>query len=189
MYRDNPRINFVGIEDDNEAENFIKTTQNSDTKIYRLGFAVGGKKENCLWDENFYLNGTDITMKLLDSTKFYYRRDLESEYRTYKKVLDKNYIFISKEPYAFVHKASSSNIDGINYSKITKGLRMIYTDPSIDFFDYGLIIQKASEIHCVNSSFKHLIERIPTSGKLFYHKNKHLLPYSDMTTTKIWEEV
>jgi hypothetical protein len=181
MYRDDPRINIIGVEDDKDAENFIKI---SNMGGYRLGFAVGGQKiANCLWDRNFYLNGTNIPMETLDRDLFYYRRDYTSEYKTYKYFVNNN------EPYAFIHSASSLGIDGIDYSKITPNIKTIYTVPSVDFFNYGLIIQNASEIHCVNSSFKHLVERIPTSGKLFYHKNKHLLPYSDMTTTKIWEEV
>lgn len=35
---------------------------------------------------------------------------------------------------------------------------------------YCDILKNAKEIHCVDSSFFHLVERIETKGKLFYHK-------------------
>jgi hypothetical protein len=36
--------------------------------------------------------------------------------------------------------------------------------------DWRFVIEGAVEIHCIDSSFMHLAELLPTTGKLFYHK-------------------
>ena len=48
------------------------------------------------------------------------------------------------------------------------------------------IIENAKEIHCINSSFIHLIDRSSTCGDLFYHKNFYTKPYSNFTLKKSW---
>ena len=43
------------------------------------------------------------------------------------------------------------------------------TDKFKNIFLYNDLIKNAKEIHCVNSSFLHLVERVDTSAKLFFH--------------------
>lgn len=48
--------------------------------------------------------------------------------------------------------------------------------------EYANNLKRASEIHCIDSSFLHLAETLPTTGKLFYHK--YARPHStDYTKT------
>ena len=43
------------------------------------------------------------------------------------------------------------------------------TDIFGNIFLYKDLIRDAKEIHCVNSSFVHLVDRVETNGKLYYH--------------------
>ena len=38
-----------------------------------------------------------------------------------------------------------------------------------NMFLYQKLIYEASQIHCINSSFIHLVDRLNTPAKLFYH--------------------
>tara|TARA_A100001035_G_scaffold238565_1_gene203270 strand:+ start:96 stop:314 length:219 start_codon:yes stop_codon:yes gene_type:complete len=50
---------------------------------------------------------------------------------------------------------------------------MIFVEEKSDLFKniflYKKIIEEASEIHCINSSFLHLVDRVDTKAKLYYH--------------------
>jgi hypothetical protein len=50
---------------------------------------------------------------------------------------------------------------------------------------YVEALKNAEEIHCIDSSFLHLVERVETNGKLFYHKGAR--PHStDFNFKKDW---
>ena len=44
------------------------------------------------------------------------------------------------------------------------------SDPYNNLFLYEELIKNATEIHCINSSFAHLVDRFNTTGKLIYHE-------------------
>ena len=50
---------------------------------------------------------------------------------------------------------------------------IIYISKNSDLFNnmfyYKTLIVNAKEIHCINSSFLHLVERVKTHSKLYYH--------------------
>ena len=88
--------------------------------------------------------------------------------------------------YAFVHEDISRGLL-IDRSKISKGLK-IYENPSTTnpFFLRG-VFQNASEIHCIDSSIKCLIDLIPgidKSVKLYLH---NVRDYAVGITTNKWE--
>jgi len=56
------------------------------------------------------------------------------------------------------------------------------TDLYKNIFLYIPLIKNAKEIHCVDSSFIHLVERIQTKSKLYYHTNRG----SNIFLTKDW---
>ena len=73
--------------------------------------------------------------------------------------------------YKLIHNEHSSgpvnlkNVDKHNSIYITRE-----TDPFNNLFLYEGLINEATEIHCINSSFAHLVDRLDTNGKLFYHE-------------------
>jgi hypothetical protein len=50
-------------------------------------------------------------------------------------------------------------------------MKIIRNDPSIDIFDMCGVLESASEIHCMESSFRCLIEGLPNvTCPLYLHK-------------------
>lgn len=49
-------------------------------------------------------------------------------------------------------------------------------------------IEKATEIHCIDSSFLHLCDALPTTGKLYWHQyaRRYESPLHDVKLTKDW---
>ena len=88
--------------------------------------------------------------------------------------------------FVLIHNADSANVDRIDYSKISEKYKKIFVEKSETIFDYGLLIAKAKEVHCIDSSFKHLVDSIPTMGKLFYHKNYKPRGSSEHNQKKNW---
>jgi hypothetical protein len=93
------------------------------------------------------------------------------------------------EPYALLCGVGSDNVDRLDYSHIEKNLLKIHSNHG-GFFDNIDLINNATEIHCVNSSYIHLIDRLDSvdqhKTKLFYHKNYMPKIYSEFTLKKNW---
>ena len=72
-----------------------------------------------------------------------------------------------------IHRSSS-------YGQVELGLDdslpNIYIEKDTDIFNniflYTKLIENAEEIHCIDSSILHLVERIPTKSNLFFHPIK-----------------
>ena len=68
-----------------------------------------------------------------------------------------------------MHRESSSK----SYSLRTENKNQILVEKNTDIFNniflYKDLIRDAEEIHCVNSSFLHLVDRVETNAKLYYH--------------------
>ncbi len=91
-----------------------------------------------------------------------------------------------KDNFKLIHNEHSSgpvvlkNINENNSIYITRE-----TDPFNNIFLYEGLIKDAEEIHCINSSFAHLVDRLDTNGKLFYHE----ILGSRLPFVKKWEYV
>ncbi len=77
---------------------------------------------------------------------------------------------VENNKYILVHnEASDTKYD----LRIDSDLNVISLSNKFDIFDniflYKKIIMNASEIHCINSSFAHLVDRFETSGRRIYH--------------------
>jgi hypothetical protein len=75
----------------------------------------------------------------------------------------------SEFEYDFVHDAGSTGEHTIKHKKD----RLIFR-PSKQgsILRYVEALKNATEIHCIDSSFFHLVESIYTKGQLFYHKTR-----------------
>lgn len=95
------------------------------------------------------------------------------------------------EPLSFVHDDPSRGY------KITKLLDQWidaydheysyeHSDPNI--LNYSYIIESAEQIHCIDSSFYHLIDSLEPTGKLFLHRYaKYYIPgWCDYPTRQQW---
>jgi hypothetical protein len=81
---------------------------------------------------------------------------------------------IADEPTIFIHEDSLRDfiIDHISDKNEVRPLRA-----SGSILKYVDILNKVDEIHCIDSSFLHLVESVPTKGRLLYHKYSR--PYSE----------
>lgn len=174
MFQDLKNLNIVGVNNDEE----IRSNPQQNTIISGIG--IGGQSyDDCLWDESFYRN---VNLNFdLSWSNFSYKKNINED----------NLLFdhlVQSAPYAFVHDTGSDGISRIDYTKINPRLPIVRPSEKhkSNIFAYAKIILMAAEIHCINSSFIHLIDRIDTTGTLFYHKNIKLRPYSNFKLKKSW---
>lgn len=128
------------------------------TPTIRIGF------EHCRqdWEKSFYDQvGLDYSDRF---SKFYISRDLERE----KALEDKLNL---PEEYAFVNRTASTGSSDI---ELKTNLSLVELQPITDsLFDWIGVIEKAKEIHTIDSSIFQLIRQLPTSGdKFFYDMRK-----------------
>jgi hypothetical protein len=112
------------------------------------------------FDECFYKQIGLNFSKRWDS--FYLKRDPVIEENLYHDLAP-------KQPYAFVHDDHRRGY-AINEKYIDPNL-VIFRPSLVDnIFTYCKLIENATEIHCMDSSFKHLIDSLDLNLKpLFYH--------------------
>ena len=159
MYRDLQNLKLIGINDD-------KDVLNVDAPCLRIGFGISQmicQAYRITWDQSFYAQySLDFSKRW---TSFYFQRDSDRE----------NSIFLTlnpiKERYALIHSLGSDGIDRLNHSAVDPTLKVIRIEKGAtdNLLDYAMLIENATEIHCVDSSFKHLCDSFRLTAKAFYH--------------------
>jgi len=177
LYSKNSKIEIFSISSDID-KNLLNFSEKNNVKILKVGFEnrKKGPFNTQLYKQlrlnykisfkNFYLPEDHEKSNLLESHLF-----------KYYKIVDE---------FILVHKEA----DKINYPiELNSNISPIYVEKESDLFGnmflYTNLIKKALEIHCVDSSFIHLVERIDTSAKLYYHTNRN----SNIFLSKNWTEV
>jgi len=170
MFRDEPRIVLVPIDTNKENEyklivdycNSIEKTEGVQYFFIQIGHSFYPKNpdptRNC-WEYFYEQVGINLDEK---RDSFQYHNDNEEEDRVFKKLNPDN------KPYAFVHDDPSRGFEADTES-VSPDLLIIKNDMSENMLDFSKIIQNADEVHCMESSFKSLVELLPTKGKLFFH--------------------
>lgn len=180
LYAYDPKFKVIPLANENDVNNYPAD------QVIKIGFAELGKimeRTGCTWDRGFY---EQFNVPIAERwSNFYVKRD---EYRE-----DQLFIKLTKPntPYALIHANGSDNVNRINEDHISPDLQRIYISPEHTdiIFDYGVLIENANEIHCVDSSFKHLADSLPTNGKLFYHDKKYKRSAYPHLQLKEWIEV
>lgn len=117
------------------------------------------------FDKNFYNQvGVDFNCRWDD---FHVPRDNIREQKVYD-------YFNPTSEFVFLHEDSSRGFT-INREHIDKKYKIITpippsSDNSFRFFDYRKVIEEASEIHCIESSFCAFIEGLDLKNKKFAHR-------------------
>lgn len=174
MYRDLNNINYI-VGDDSLAENYIK--DNNIINLLKIGFEKLNMNTQH-FDQSFYNQiCMDFNRRWDD---FYVKRDDERERKLF------SYFNLTENEYIFVHDDPGRNkvADVKSDYKIIKpisGLTNI-------IFDYLYLIRNAVEIHCVDSSFKNLIDSISDikNDKLYTYKSHHQSENHYPITKKNW---
>jgi len=175
MYRDIKNLNVIPVDGDHNVSEY------KNEEIISIGHQKLGRilfEHNCFWDEGFYKQmGIDFSERW---NSFYYERDFNEEKKLYEKLNPND------DDFVLIHNIDSTNTDRIDYKQVSEKYKKIFVEKSETIFDYGLLITKAKEIHCIDSSFKHLVDSIPSIGKLYYHKNYKLKISLEHNHKKNW---
>lgn len=182
MFRDLNEVEVVDMEDKEINSKFNINVYES-INLSRGRDRLGAKNidpNTVNWDQIFYA-GHDISFQTRWSS-FKCLRDTNREKALFEILNPEN------EPFIISH----NTLNLINYSKIRTDLKHIRIDKGItdNAFDYLLLLEKAEEIHCCDSSFKHIVESYPEIGKaLFYHNNPPRNINHYHTSQKSWIEL
>jgi len=161
MYRDNPEIRIISMEDF-EIKQFMKIGSQNNYLIigHEELFKVLDKGAET-FDQIFYRMAN---IPFEDKwNKFFIQRDLEKEKEAFYKLKLKD-----GEEYIFIHESPERKI----YKNINSKIKKIFPDNmNLSLFDYLYIIEKAKEVHVMNSSFMNIIDcmQLKNTG-LFYHE-------------------
>ena len=178
MYNDLKNVFLEPVANDKEAVNKERRYAQSGYEILRLGESLVDinwpiflrkirrkiLKSRYHWQDRFYL---DAKMNPEDQyTKFYLPRNLQREHQLFEKLG-----IADNEAFIFIHDDS---IRGYNMKLINPALRIIRATPNLteNALDFLGIIEKAVEVHCIDSSFLCLIDHIGIrKDNLYYHIN------------------
>lgn len=96
-----------------------------------------------------------------------------------------------EEPFGLIHHDVERKY--VIEDKWSQGsLRMIWTRPITSrISDWRKVIRLAGEIHCIDSSMLHLVESLPTTGRLFFHQYARpaATSFDDVIKRKQWTVV
>jgi len=164
LYSNNQQVEIISekVEDVNVLDQFVETyAKNKNLKILKVGWTNSGRP--------FYYDFYKIVkLPYRYSYKYFdYPKNYELEDNLKNHLININNV--NPNDYVLVHRDASNNTYELNIESDN----LIYIDKETDIYNnvflYSKLIKDASEIHCINSSFVHLVDRIETSGKLIYH--------------------
>jgi len=168
MYSDEDKISVVPIEDnaDDEMREVAKQFLHIKGNIIRIGHENLDQHRN--FDESFYEQlGYNIQDKF-DWSKISRNKSIENECYNSE---------VSNEDYIFVHDMSSVGEFNLKieteYDIFKPGQQNASEKYPWCVVDYLKVIENAKEIHCIDSSFLHMIDLIETKSPCFFHKIKN----------------
>lgn len=191
MYRDEPNISVVTVPNEDEYKTILEYIEKNDVKNFiKVGheFYPWGREEElgmgCA--EIFYQQMQIPYERRFDD--FYYKRDLKEEQRVYEKLNPND------EEYIFVHDDASRGfeipIEELEHVAGTEGIKIIRNDITENLFHFGMVLEEAKQIHCMESAFRSLVEVLDTTDELFFHNFREgASGYLGNSTLREWSEV
>lgn len=165
MFRDLKNVAIYPVDNDAEASGVIVSVPEGSDAI-KIGYMGKDWLSNTdAWDESFYRQaGLDFNARW-DS--FYFKRDEKREKLFYDKCIKKD------EPYIFIHddKHRGFIIDDNKIESNNKRLIRPERDKkagTYNIFDYCKILERADEIHSIDSSFDKLVDCMNSTTKNIY---------------------
>ena len=182
MYRDQKKIKLIPLNESPELKNekllikyegkfiknYIKKNNIKKQKLVTVGFENYHKTKNLNTDKKhpwpcdivFYKQFNIPFKKRFTET--YWIRNKQAEKKLYNKLIKK------KEKYIFIHDDPNRNIY-INDKFFDKSIKkIIRNDIKENIFNYGYLLENASEIHIMESSIRQIIEVLNIKTKKLY---------------------
>lgn len=153
MYDDTQNIHLHPlVEGQDDCPSVDRIVNSVGGRLLRVGFDQMLKVPSMNFDMVFYIYaGVPFDHRW---SKFHVRRNADEEARVLEKLNPRN------EPYMFVHDDPSRGYHVNPPNSV--GLKVIKNDPTVSMFSMIGLLEGASEIHCMESSFRCLIESIPS---------------------------
>ena len=172
LFQDYPNIKVITLAPGEQISDYLEKHRLSRVLQNEVHLEImDGVQVVPLWNKQLYI-GLDLPFSLR-----------YTNFRLPKHVYGADHLYweLSKgEPYILVHRRTSQhpdgvniNIDGFRESYNLPDLKVIEINESItnNMMQYVKLIEHASEIHCVSSSFFNLVDSMidKTNAKLFFH--------------------
>jgi hypothetical protein len=153
---------------------------NDNDNIYgkgNLGWCFGGDT-SINFDESFYKQaGVPFEHRW---KSFYIQRDYAKE----KAV--SSYLKLPKK-FCLVHNQASAGKVDINVKTDLPIIYMNKTPVEETMFDWMGVIEQAAEIHCINSSFIHLVDSMEPTAKLYFYDDRPQLPFAKKLKWQVYQ--
>jgi hypothetical protein len=189
MFRDEPNIEVINIPGDDEKREVHNTLQkNKGGRLVQIGhdnYPWGKEKElgmGCA--EIFYKSvGIKFNRRFDD---FFFEREQKEEERVYNKLNPKNekYIFVHDDP------ARGFEIPDDKIKELAGECKIIRNDMEENMFHFCKVLENAHQIHCMESSFRSLVETLDIQGELFFHNFREAASgYLGNSTKQDWKHI
>ena len=189
MYRDEPKIKIVSLminekkikgrtikkkainklfAEGEAVEKFLQSISDQNYEFIKIGFDSYWPTSNLNPDKQMPWTADMIfykQMKIpykLRYSKCYWQRDKISEEKIFNTLIkDKS------KPYAFIHDEPERGFI-IKKEHIASNLQIIRNNTKESIFNFGLILERATEIHVMESSIRCMLETLDTSKAKHY---------------------
>jgi hypothetical protein len=186
MYRDNDSIKVLEVSKEDEYGDVERiVNENQPTNLLRIGHeyypgkhAELSQNKNC-WE--FFYEQIEMPYSVRYD-EFYVQRDPEEEQRVFEKLNPNN------EPFIFIHEDVNRGFTLNRDHFLDKTLKTIENDVTENIFHFIKILEEAQEIHCMESSFKTLIDFYCKQNNIFYHDIRESQPLGQHSSPK-WKVI
>lgn len=177
MYKDLDCLHLL-TGDDFYARNFITTNNLSMNSVVLIGHIDWAYKDKS-FEENFYIqNSIPFQNKWLS---FGCPRNTGGEQRVYDH-------YNIQGDYIFVHDDSRFSVDS---SRLPKDVRIIRPTQGLtdSIIDYALVIERAKEVHCIESSFGFMVDLMNLNKNFTVHRYARGISELEMPMYKNAKEI
>lgn len=170
LYSENSNVKIISDEPRgvNDLSNFVETfASENNLNILKIGWGAYIKKFlNPPFYKAFY---KQLKLPYSYSYKLFKLPISNDSENTLTKHLLDIYEIKPQKKIKLIHNEASNKTYSLNLDEKNSIFVTKETDIFNNIFKYRGIAQKVDEIHCINSSFIHFIDRIETDATLYYH--------------------
>ena len=181
MYRETEDIEVIKISKEDEYGDVKRVVDENGGRLLVVGHqyypgkqAELSQNKNC-WE--FFYEQIQVPYSVRYEY-FHVERDEEEEQRVFDKLNPDN------EPYIFIHEDEDRGYLLNREHFIDKNLKVIENDVTENIFHFTKILEDAQEIHCMESSFKTLIDFYCKQDNIFYHDIRESQPLGQHSSPK-----